>query len=123
MAPVAAELRARDVVVVCHVLPGPSRRMRAAGEVGELAGARGRAPGFGAALASTGGKGEGGIGRPHPPAGVSGAAPRPPPPPPSLRRSTNAAPLRPPVPPPAGCRIGTGARIMGYDAAAMTASS
>ena len=123
MAPVAAELRARDVVVVRHVLPGPSCRVRAAGEIGEFAGARGRAPGFGAALASTGGKGEGGIGRPRPPAGVRDATLRPQHLPRSLRRITNAASLRTAIRPPAGCRIGTGARIMGYDAAAMTASS
>src|SRR5262245_15262736 len=100
MAPVVAELRARDVVVVCHVLPGPSRRVRAAGEIGELAGARGRAPGLGAALASIGGKGEGGIGRPRPPAGVRGAALRSQHLPRSLRRVASA-----------GCRIGAWAMM------------
>ena len=49
--------RARDVVVR-DVLPGPGRRVRAAGEIGEFAGARGRAPRFGAALAALGAKGE-----------------------------------------------------------------
>jgi hypothetical protein len=56
--------RARDVVV-CDVLPGPGRRVRAAGEVGEFAGARGRAPRFGAALAALGAKGESDAPRPH----------------------------------------------------------
>src|SRR5262245_17161745 len=61
-------LRARDVVV-CEVLPGPGHRMRAAGKIGELAGARGRAPQFGAALAQAGGKGQSGLAKPIFPAG------------------------------------------------------
>src|SRR5204862_7159449 len=45
-------------VVLCDVLPGSSRRVRAAGEIGEFAGAGDRAPQFGAALAAIGGEGE-----------------------------------------------------------------
>src|SRR5262245_57441332 len=68
-------VRARDVVVR-DVLPGPGRRVRAAGEIGEFAGARGRAPQFGAALAALGAKGESDAPRPY--AGVGAArAPRP----------------------------------------------
>src|SRR5262245_65858858 len=52
-------------VVVCKVLPGPGRRMRAAGQTGEFAGDRSRAPQFGAALAETGGKSTSGTLRPN----------------------------------------------------------
>jgi len=47
-------------VVLCEVLPGSGRRMRAAGQIGEFAGDRSPPPQFGAALAETGGKSEGG---------------------------------------------------------------
>ena len=63
--------RARDVVVR-NVLPGPGRRMRAAGEIGELAGACGRTPRFGAALAAIGAKGESDAVRPRTRAGARG---------------------------------------------------
>ena len=65
-------VRARDVVIR-DVLPGPSRRVRAAGEIGEFAGARGRAPQFGFALAATGAKGESDALRPRARAGACGA--------------------------------------------------
>src|SRR4029453_8119314 len=55
-------LRARDVVV-CNVLPGASRRVRAPREIGELARDCGRAPRLGAALAKIGGESE--SERPH----------------------------------------------------------
>src|SRR5215471_11042574 len=42
------------------ILPGPGRRMRAAGQVGEFAGDRGQLPQFGAALAQAGGESAGG---------------------------------------------------------------
>jgi hypothetical protein len=56
--------RARDVVLR-DVLPGPGCRVRAAGEIGEFAGARGRAPRFGAALAAIGAKGQSDAPRPR----------------------------------------------------------
>src|SRR5262249_25903590 len=56
-------------VGVCELLPGPGRRMRAAGQIGEFAADRSRAPRFGAAMAEIGGKSAGGALRPNEQAG------------------------------------------------------
>src|SRR5262249_25323036 len=56
-------------VVLCEVLPGSGRRMRAAGQTGEFAADHSRASQFGAAMAEIGGKSASGALRPNEQAG------------------------------------------------------